>query len=57
MKLQKQLSRKVGNTKYAKWVVIIPPEVIKETGWAEGEELEALLKNNRVVLKSKRTSS
>lgn len=53
MKLQKQLSRKVGNEEYAKWVVVIPPEQVRELGWSEGIELEADPKNNRLILKPK----
>lgn len=51
MKLQKQLSRKSGNTVYPKYVVVIPPDKIKEAGWREGVELEADVKDNRVVLR------
>ncbi|MFH0889942.1 MAG: AbrB/MazE/SpoVT family DNA-binding domain-containing protein [Candidatus Aenigmatarchaeota archaeon] len=54
MKLQKQLSRKSGNTVYPKWVVVIPPEKIKETGWREGEDLEADVKDGKIVLKTKK---
>ncbi|WP_182130949.1 AbrB/MazE/SpoVT family DNA-binding domain-containing protein [Nitrosopumilus sp. b3] len=53
MKLQKQLSRKVGNEEYAKWVVVIPPEKIKELGWKEGAELEMDSKKDRLVVKKK----
>ena len=42
MKLQKQLSRKVGDVKYAKWVLVIPPNIIEELKWKEGQELEKL---------------
>lgn len=54
MKLQKQLSRKVGNEEYAKWVVVIPPEKIKELGWKEGVELEVDPKNDRLILRPKK---
>ncbi len=53
MKLQKQLSRKVGDAEYAKWVVVIPPEKIKEIGWTEGAEIEVVVKDGKIVLKSK----
>ena len=36
MKLQKQLSRKSGNVVYPKYVVVIPPDKIKEARWREG---------------------
>ncbi len=54
VKLQKQLSRRVGNEEYAKWVVVIPPEQIEKLGWDEGVELESNPKNNNLILKPKR---
>lgn len=39
-KLQKQLSRKKGKKTYYKYVVTIPPEIIKEKGIKEGDEIE-----------------
>lgn len=53
MRLQKQLSRKVGNEEYPKWVVVIPPEKIKEIGWKEGTDLEVIIKDNKLILRSK----
>ena len=54
MKLQKQLSRKVGKEEYAKWVVVIPPEKVKELGWKAGIELDFDSKNNRLILKPRK---
>lgn len=54
MKLQKQLSRKAGNIEYPKFVVVIPPEQIKEVGWKEGTELSADVGENKIILKPKK---
>lgn len=54
MKLQKRLSRKLGEKIYNKWVVTIPPEKVKELKWREGEELEALIEYGKLVLKPKK---
>ena len=51
MKLQKQLSRKVGNTEYAKWVIVISPETIKELEWKEGQDLETEIKDKKLTIK------
>ncbi len=51
MKLQKQLSRKVGDVEYAKWVLVIPPNIIGELKWREGQELEVEIKENKLVIK------
>lgn len=51
MKLQKQLSRKVGDKKYPKWVVAIPPKQIGELGWDEGQFLESEIANQVLVIK------
>jgi len=50
MKLQKQLSRKVGNKEYPKWVITIPPKQIKALGWKEGEYLEGKINNQELVI-------
>jgi len=53
MRLQKQLSRKVGEVEYAKWVVVVPPRMIKELKWKEGQEIDAEIKENKLVIKKK----
>ena len=53
MRLQKQLSRKSGNVEYPKYVVVIPPEKVKEVGWREGVELDAIVKQRKIILKTK----
>ena len=53
MKLQKQLSRKVGDTEYAKWGLVIPRTIIEQLSWKEGQELEAEIKENKLVVKKK----
>lgn len=53
MKLQKQLSRKVQGKEYPKWVITIPPRKIQALGWKSGEELEAVVKNSKLVLVKK----
>lgn len=54
MRLQKQLSRKIGNTEYAKFVTVIPPQTIKDLGWEDGEELEPEIKEGKLIIKKKR---
>jgi antitoxin component of MazEF toxin-antitoxin module len=41
VKLQKQLSRHFGGREYPKWVVVLPPKLVRELGWREGQELRA----------------
>lgn len=53
MKLQRQLSRKIGNVVYSKWIITIPPKKIKEVGWKERQELEVIIKNRVLILKPK----
>lgn len=54
MKLQKRFSRKVKGVVYVKWVITIPPEMVEELNWAEGEELKA--KANRHILTIRQAS-
>ncbi len=53
MKLQKQLSRKVGNKEYPKYVAVIPPKIIEEAGLKEGQELDVSVKNGKIILEKK----
>ena len=53
MKLQKQLGKKVGDKIYPKWVVVIPPNVVEQSGFKEGDELEAEAKKGEIKLKRK----
>jgi len=50
MRLQKQLSRKVGNKEYPKWVITIPPKQIETLGWTEGEFLESEINDQELVI-------
>lgn len=53
MKLQRQLSRMVGDTYYPKWTVVIPPDKINQAGWRAGIELEVEVKDKKIILKPK----
>ena len=48
MRLQKQLSRKVGNKEYAKYVIVVPPKTIEALEWKD----EA--KENKLIIRRKR---
>ena len=54
MRLQKQLSRRVGNTEYAKFVIVIPPQAVKQLGWNDGEELDGEIKDREFILRRKK---
>lgn len=53
MKLQKQLSRKVGSTEYTKWVAVIPPKIIEEAELKEGQELKVKVQKGKIILEKK----
>lgn len=53
MKLQKQLSRKVGNKEYAKWVAVIPPKIVEEAKLKEGEELKVKIEKGKIIIERK----
>lgn len=50
MKLQKQLSRKVGDKEYPKYMVVIPPKKVEELGWKEGTELEPKVNGEKLTI-------
>lgn len=51
VKLQKQLGRRYGGKDYAKWLVVIPPNLVDKLGWAEGEELDPQIDGHQLRLK------
>lgn len=51
MKLQKQLSRKVGEKTYPKYVIAIPPKQIEALGWNEGQSLEGEITDQKLIIK------
>jgi len=57
MKLQKRLSRKFKEKEYSKWVVVIPPNKVKELNWKEGEELEPKIWHGKLILFSKKMAT
>lgn len=50
MHLQKQLSKKIGDKEYAKYVIVISPKMVEELGWKAGEELEAEIKKDKLII-------
>lgn len=48
MKIQKHKTRK--NKNYYKYVVVIPEDKLKESGFKEGDELEAEAKKGEIKL-------
>lgn len=50
MKLQKHFSRRLKGKDYSKWVIVIPPEKIKELEWKEGEEIESEIFHGGLIL-------
>lgn len=55
MKLQQRTNRRVGDKEYVKWYVDIPADVIKQTGWKEGSELEVDIKGDKLTIKRKKS--
>ena len=50
MKLQSQVSRKVGDKEYKKFWVVIPQKIIKKLGFKAGDELKAVVKGGKLVI-------
>ena len=53
MKLQKQLSKKRKNKTYYKYVINIPPMIIKEAGLEYGQDLDIKVEKGKIDLKKK----
>ena len=50
MYLQKQLSKKIGDKEYPKNAIVVPPKIVGKLGWKAGEELEAKIKGDKLVI-------
>lgn len=50
MKIQKRFLRKYNNKDYYKYMVNIPPLILKESGIKYGEEVEIKVENGKIIL-------
>jgi len=50
MKIQRHVSRRVGDKTYYKWVFIIPSKHVKKLNWKEGEELQVELDKKKLII-------
>lgn len=50
MKLQSQISRKYKDQEYKKYWIVLSSKLIDKLGWKEGQELEADVKNEKLVI-------
>ncbi len=57
MKVQKRFLRKYKDKNYFKFIVNIPPLVLKEAGFGEGENIDIEAKDGKIVLKKKKLIS
>ena len=53
MKIQKRFLRKYKDKDYYKYMINLPPMVLKETGLKYGEELEIKTEKGKIILKKK----
>jgi len=53
MKLQKRLSRTYKNKKYHKYIIVIPENEVKKSGFKEGDELTISSKKGEIKLNKK----
>jgi len=53
MKLQKRFLRKHKNKDYYKYMVNIPPLIVKEAGLEEGDYIDIETKKGEIILKKK----
>ncbi len=50
LRLQKQLSRKVGEKEYPKYVITISPKQIEKLGWREGQDLDGKIRQGKLII-------
>jgi len=54
MKLQRHRNRKIGDKVYDKWIVVVPPETVRDLRWDPDQELESETEGRRLVLRPAR---
>jgi len=52
-KIRNDVSKKVGNKIYPKYVIVIPEKILKEAGFKQGDKLEAEYKKGEINLRKK----
>lgn len=50
MRLQSQVSREYKETKYEKFWVVLPSKIVKKLNWKSGQELEAEVKGDKLII-------
>ena len=50
MKLQSQVSREYKGTKYEKFWIILPSKLVEKLKWKSGQELNADLKDSKLII-------
>ncbi|MBI2546506.1 AbrB/MazE/SpoVT family DNA-binding domain-containing protein [Candidatus Woesearchaeota archaeon] len=50
MKLQSQTSRVYKGKKYEKFWIVLPSKLIEKLGWKSGQELEAEVKGDKLII-------
>jgi len=53
MKIQKQLSKKIGEKIYYKYVIVVPELKIEEAGLQIGDDLVAESSKNTIILRKR----
>jgi hypothetical protein len=48
MRLHKVINRVHEGTVYYRWVLSVPPKRVREAGWVDGQELEAVVSGSRI---------
>lgn len=46
MRLHKVVNRVYEGTTYYRWILSVPPKRIRELGWTDGQELDALVRGS-----------
>ncbi|HXQ94867.1 MAG TPA: hypothetical protein VN864_06870 [Thermoplasmata archaeon] len=46
MRIHKVVNREYQGTVYYRWLVSVPPKVVRELGWVDGQELETTVRGS-----------
>lgn len=49
MKIREVLDKKIGDTEYKRYIIVLPKEVVKESKLL-GKEVKVILENNKICI-------
>ena len=57
MQIQLQISRRIGNKEYEKFMIVVAPKIIRELKWKQGDKLDPRVEEGELRIKLKNANT